>query len=413
MSQTQRYSLTGIVLLVALRMAIGWQFLYEGLWKINSLSTPTPWTAEGYLKNSAGPFRSTFRELTGDANDFGWLDNDKVAGKWDDWRTLFVEHYGLSDKQQARLNEAIDGSKEFKVELAALPAGVTIKGPLAKVVSFDAKGKRLVCPGNMRMLSAERDSLLKLATGDDAATKAYHKAVGDLYKRATAKLSYKEQLKASLLGDPERAGTVLKEQEGTLDHKRLGEIELYKMQVARYEQNLGAAKQTFNFEHLKRQWSELQAQRSKLVGPVKALDLALQEDARKILTPEQLAMGPVSLPWSRMDWINYQTIAGLTILGFLLIAGLCTRPAAVAGAGLLMMFYLAMPPWPGVPEAPGPEHSFIINKNMIEVLALLAIAALPSGQWFGLDAVLSRLCCGKWKCCGKAACATEVPTAAS
>jgi hypothetical protein len=26
-----------------------------------------------------------------------------------------------------------------------------------------------------------------------------------------------------------------------------------------------------------------------------------------------------------------------------------------------------------------------VNKNLIEVVALLALAALPSGQWFGLD----------------------------
>ena len=54
-------------------------------------------------------------------------------------------------------------------------------------------------------------------------------------------------------------------------------------------------------------------------------------------------------------------------------------------------FYMAMPPWPGVPEAPGPEHSFIVNKNMIEVLALLALGFIPTGRWFGLDAMVSKL----------------------
>ena len=45
---------------------------------------------------------------------------------------------------------------------------------------------------------------------------------------------------------------------------------------------------------------------------------------------------------------------------------------------------------------PGPEHSFIINKNLIEVFALLALAALPTGRWFGLDALLSRFF-SNWK----------------
>jgi uncharacterized membrane protein YphA (DoxX/SURF4 family) len=73
-----------------------------------------------------------------------------------------------------------------------------------------------------------------------------------------------------------------------------------------------------------------------------------------------------------------------------LLVGLCTRLAAIAGAGMLMSFYMVWPPFPGVPEAVGPEHSLIVNKNFIEALALLAIAALPTGTWFGLDAWISK-----------------------
>ena len=80
----------------------------------------------------------------------------------------------------------------------------------------------------------------------------------------------------------------------------------------------------------------------------------------------------------------------LTILGAMLLLGLCTRFAAIMAAVMLFMFYAAMPPWPGVPEIPGPEHSFIVNKNFIEVIALLAIAALPTGRWFGVDGMLGH-----------------------
>ena len=38
----------------------------------------------------------------------------------------------------------------------------------------------------------------------------------------------------------------------------------------------------------------------------------------------------------------------------------------------------------------------MINKNLIEVIALLGIAAMPTGSWFGVDALLARLCGG---CC--------------
>lgn len=402
------FPIAGIVLIVALRLAIGWQFLYEGLWKINSLSTPTPWTAEGYLKNSAGPFRNTFRAMTGDPNDFGWLDADNVAAKWDAWQQAFVEHYGLDEKQQSKLNDMLNGPKEFKVALKQLPEGVEIPKSLSKIVKFDAKAGRLICAGESHMLYAEREQLLKLATGDDDVSKAYRKAVTDLHKTA-AKLSYKERLRASLIGDPERAGIVQEQYKDTIDYKRLGEIEKYKLDVARYEANLAAAKLDFNFKHLERQWGELQALRSKVTGPIKALDKELRTEARdKLLNSEQLTFGPPTLPREKIDWINLQTTAGLTVLGVLLITGLLTRPAAVAGAVMLMMFYLAMPPWPGVPDAPGPEHSFIVNKNVIEAIALLAIACLPTGQWFGLDGLVTRLFRGR-KCCGGGACSTSTP----
>jgi uncharacterized membrane protein YphA (DoxX/SURF4 family) len=82
---------------------------------------------------------------------------------------------------------------------------------------------------------------------------------------------------------------------------------------------------------------------------------------------------------------------GLLILGSLLLLGLGTRIAALAGAFMLLNFYLVLPPWPGVPQPPGPEHSLFVNKNLIEVIALLAIAALPTGSWFGLDSLVRKL----------------------
>ncbi len=55
---------------------------------------------------------------------------------------------------------------------------------------------------------------------------------------------------------------------------------------------------------------------------------------------------------------------------------------------MVLGFYLAWPPWPGVIEAPGPDHALVVNKNLIEVTALFALAALPTGRWFGVDGLL-------------------------
>ena len=53
--------------------------------------------------------------------------------------------------------------------------------------------------------------------------------------------------------------------------------------------------------------------------------------------------------------INQITIWSLIILGGALMLGSFSRLAALGAAGLLLLFYLPMPPWPGVPEAPAPS----------------------------------------------------------
>jgi thiosulfate dehydrogenase [quinone] large subunit len=81
---------------------------------------------------------------------------------------------------------------------------------------------------------------------------------------------------------------------------------------------------------------------------------------------------------------------GLSAVGICLMLGLMTRLAALGGVGLLCLYYFCMPPWPGLPESPLTEgHYLIINKNVIEALALLMIAASRCGRWAGLDAFIS------------------------
>jgi len=53
------------------------------------------------------------------------------------------------------------------------------------------------------------------------------------------------------------------------------------------------------------------------------------------------------------------------------------------------MIYLSMPPLHGLPPNPKAEgHYWIVNKNLIELIACLLIAVTASGHWVGLDALL-------------------------
>ncbi len=436
MNDLKRVSFLAIVFLVLLRIAIGWQFLYEGLWKYDTLDTAQPWSSEGYLKNAQGPLREHFRAMTGDPDDLNWLDYEFMSGKWDDWRRRFVDHYGLDDDQQKKLATMLDGPELHSADVGQVPesAGTALKSH-AKVVTHDTEKGRLTVKADEPLLPSEAAALkaavpvTKTATGQyvrtgddglplqdsnaqpvaaDPVDQKFYQAIERL-SDLCGRLSYRRRLRASLAGDPDRVGVIaqLKPPDryepvmgmGTAADEsagrerqvlRYGEIQQYKDELAAYDSALKLSQQThldYHAQHAERLGQKVQALRSRLVGPVRALETDLKREALKLLTKDQLARGPIPPVQTQLWKVDQLTIWGLTGLGLLLIVGFCTRLAALAGAALLVLFYLPFPPWPGVPQPPGPEHSFVINKNVIEALALLGIAALPTGSWFGLDGV--------------------------
>ena len=82
----------------------------------------------------------------------------------------------------------------------------------------------------------------------------------------------------------------------------------------------------------------------------------------------------------------------LTLVGACLILGLFTRLASLGGLAFLLMVYLAAPPWIGYFYAIPAEGSYlIVNKNLIEVAALVVIMLTGSGRFAGVDRILSGL----------------------
>jgi thiosulfate dehydrogenase [quinone] large subunit len=77
---------------------------------------------------------------------------------------------------------------------------------------------------------------------------------------------------------------------------------------------------------------------------------------------------------------------GLIAIGLGLVLGLFTRGAGLAGFALLMLYYLFHPPFIGL-AAGGPSEGnyLLVNKNLIEAVALLYIAVTPLSRRFGLD----------------------------
>ena len=143
-------------------------------------------------------------------------------------------------------------------------------------------------------------------------------------------------------------------------------------------------------------------------------ELDAREDAYKhallALVPEEeqkegsLGKGWNPLRWSRIDQINFAVTYGLTAIGLCLMLGFCTRLAALGGAAFMCFVVATQPAWPGIypPDPAVVGHALLVNKDFIEMLALLVVASTPVGRWGGLDyflyhlvfnPLLSKTCC--------------------
>ena len=93
-----------------------------------------------------------------------------------------------------------------------------------------------------------------------------------------------------------------------------------------------------------------------------------------------------------LDKANLITMYGLTIVGVLLMLGLFTRLASLAGIGFILLFYLCNPPFIGYFYSIPTEGSYlIVNKNLVELCALAVILLTRSGLFAGLDRIVHGL----------------------
>ena len=74
--------------------------------------------------------------------------------------------------------------------------------------------------------------------------------------------------------------------------------------------------------------------------------------------------------------VDFLNTWGLLIIGLCLFVGLFTRVTSISGALLLLLYYVASPPfiYSSVPSA---SHFYIVNYNLIEAIILLGLASLP------------------------------------
>ena len=79
-----------------------------------------------------------------------------------------------------------------------------------------------------------------------------------------------------------------------------------------------------------------------------------------------------------LSFVDFANVWGQVAIGLGLMLGLFTQAACVAGAALLLLYYVAYPPL------------FFVNPVLVEMLALVGLATVPTGQAFGLDRLIAR-----------------------
>ncbi|MCF6268949.1 MAG: DoxX family protein [Melioribacteraceae bacterium] len=90
-----------------------------------------------------------------------------------------------------------------------------------------------------------------------------------------------------------------------------------------------------------------------------------------------IAESPLLL--SAVDLIN---VWGQIFIGIALIVGLFSTTAALLGALMLFMYYIAIPPFI--------ESYIFIDKNLLELFAFLIIALFPTSCFIGVDMLVKK-----------------------
>jgi thiosulfate dehydrogenase (quinone) large subunit len=93
---------------------------------------------------------------------------------------------------------------------------------------------------------------------------------------------------------------------------------------------------------------------------------------------------------SLISTIDFLNIAGLIAVGMSLLLGLKVRWGCIAGILLLAFYYLAHPPFSSLPQGPAEGSYWVVNKNLIEMAALLVIYQFPLTMVFGLEGLFSK-----------------------
>jgi uncharacterized membrane protein YphA (DoxX/SURF4 family) len=374
---TNRWS-PRVFFLVALRLAIGWHFLFEGLYKVQTYYTgPTetskPFTSEPYFRVAPGPLGAKMRKEFSNPEaeiaakvkapkeiapaEFAKLTVEQQAAECPEAVALAIDAVREQpDKERKKADEA----EAKRMEELKSDEGKAWAKALAEDARKAATKKAEMhdSPAGKELIVAAKAAYARWVYGVDARDCRVKFITGDVRMTAPQRIAHLAWVHREAKAAEEREANGLGTGTGT-DVKRVAEY------------------------------------RADAIGA--EVDLARDADAfvtelQEMLNGGKLITDPPAP--TRGQLLDRITMWFLVAVGILLMGGLFTRLACVLAAGFLVMTYLAHPAFPWYPQPPNTEgNPLFINKNVIEALALLALACFPTGRWLGLDAIVLRPFC--------------------
>jgi uncharacterized membrane protein YphA (DoxX/SURF4 family) len=437
-----------VFLLLALRLAIGWHFLFEGLHKIHShevgpTETNRPFTSAPYFAAAEGPFGEYMRKTYLGDPDSAIADRitpqpDKLAGFASlspaDQAVLCPASVAvvLDAVARERLAEAEAAVPKARAEAEKVKAATDLSGPRAELAKANDAARKAEADAEKAEAAAEKAKAVAVLA-DQTDTEKWEEAkrnasiarrAADDAKRAVTVAQVQVALTQKKLDDAgrkvtEAAAKVADAEAKVADLRDDGRG--LKAAYARWV--YGVDRRDAGVKHvatdvpqsvperlaqialLQKELDSLRARQDQNLGNGYAYEQKRTTASRADLTEAKAKLvadadafvdglvayaggkpaEPAATPIVFMDKV---TMWAITIIGACLLAGFLTRPMCVAGFGFLVLTYLTHPPFPWYPLPPNTEgNPVFVNKNVIEALALLVIASFPTGKWLGIDAL--------------------------
>ena len=383
-----------IVMIVLLRVGIGWHFLYEAVVKFDPAKN---FSSEGFLGVAKGPTAELYYWMLADYDGIQRLEIGEVeSGRLNaEGAPIMVQTFTVYEdawKDYFRTfltNHSPQVSEADAEEIITFNIAKLVEWLVGKKLLSEEEGERVAKMNVAQISEWERSNKEDDEPKSEAKKIVRTKRIFDRYLGS---------LRADAADENE-------------------DVKTFKASRERFLETRNNIRNTASFEQERRwrQRSQLRAEAGYWIRKFNTMGDSLQSDLGRsidlqlagqkgeiVTAPEKELIPPHPLleeygiqytippnPYvrSRIQAMDWAVKIGLFAIGICLITGFCTRLACLGGAAFLLNVVLTTFPMPGIyppiPEVAG--SSMFVSKDVVELLALLVLALMPAGRWGGLD----------------------------